>query len=200
MKLILIITVVILSLNNLFASDYKCDTLIDNTYFKTCYSFEHNSAIWSYAKITDGNNTVGITKRPSFYADKRIPLEHRVYSSDFTNTGFDRGHLQNDSNFDYSEESLKETYAMSNITLQYPKTNQISNRLIENRQREILKTQKEIEIYILIYYGDEKVKNKISIPTYFYIITSNKKNNFKECHILKNDNIEYTLDQMKTEC
>lgn len=200
MKLILIITVVILSLNNLFASDYKCDTLIDNTYFKTCYSFDRNSAIWSYAKITNSNNTVGITKRPSFYADKRIPLEHRVYSSDFTNTGFDRGHLQNDSNFDYSEESLKETYAMSNITLQYPKTNQISNRLIENRQREILKTQKEIEIYILIYYGDEKVKNKISIPTYFYIITSNKKNNFKECHILKNDNIEYTLDQMKTEC
>jgi DNA/RNA endonuclease G (NUC1) len=86
LKLILIITVLILSLNNLFASDYKCDVLIDNTYFKTCYSFEHNSAIWSYAKITDSNNTVGITKRPSFYADKRISLEHRLYSSDFTNT------------------------------------------------------------------------------------------------------------------
>ena len=63
-----------------------------------------------------------------------------------------------------------------------------------------MKTQKEIEIYILVYYSNEKVKNKISIPSYFYIITANKINNFKECYILKNDNIEYTLDQMKTEC
>ena len=89
---------------------------------------------------------------------------------------------------------------MSNITLQYPKTNQISNRLIENRQREILKIQKEIEIYILVYYTNEKIKNKISVPSYYYIITQNKNNNFKECFILKNDNIVYTLDQMHTDC
>lgn len=200
MKLLSIITIVIISFNNLFASNYKCDVFIDNNYFKTCYSFEHNSAIWSYAKILNENNDVGILKRPSFYADKRIPLEHRVFSTDYTNSGFDRGHLQNDSNFDYSEESLKETYAMSNITPQYPKTNQISNRLIENRQREILKEQKEIEIYIFVYYSKNRVKNKISIPSYFYIITSNKKNNFKECYILNNDNLEYTLQQMKTDC
>lgn len=197
---LIIIMILMVNLNNLFALDYKCDILIDNTYFKTCYSFEHNSAIWSYSKINNINNDVGIQKRPSFYADKRIPLEHRVYSSDFTNTGFDRGHLQNDSNFDYSLASLKETYAMSNITLQYPKTNQISNRLIENRQRDILKIQKEIEIYILVYYSNNKIKNKISIPSYFYIITENKKNNFKECYILNNDNLEYSLDQMKSEC
>lgn len=186
--------------NNLYASDYTCDILFDNTFFKTCYSFEHNSAIWSYSKLTESTNNVGISKRPSFYSDKRIPTPHRVYPSDYTNSGFDRGHLQNDSNFDYSEESLKETYAMSNITLQYPKTNQISNRLIENRQREILKEQKEIEIYIFVYYSKNRVKNKISIPSYFYIITSNKKNNFKECYILNNDNLEYTLQQMKTDC
>lgn len=200
MKFILTISAVIVFLNNLVAADYKCDLLIDNSYFKTCYSFEHNSAIWSYAKIYEDNNNVGISKRPSFYSEKRIPIEHRVYTSDYTNTGFDRGHLQNDANFDYSEESLRETYSMSNITLQYPKTNQISNRLIENRQREVLKTQKELEIYIFVYYTKEKVKNKISIPSYFYIITVNKKNNFKECYILNNDNVEYKLEQMKTEC
>lgn len=198
MKILLIMFFLIL--NNLNANDYKCDVLIDNSYFKTCYSFEHNSAIWSYSKLTDSNNNVGLIKSPAFYSDKRIPIEHRVYSSDFTNTGFDRGHLQNDANFDYSLESLKETYAMSNITLQYPKTNQISNRLIENRQREILKIQKEIEIYILVYYTNEKIKNKISVPSYYYIITQNKNNNFKECFILKNDNIVYTLDQMHTDC
>lgn len=198
MKILLIMFFLIL--NNLNANDYKCDVLIDNSYFKTCYSFEHNSAIWSYSKLTDSNNNVGLIKSPAFYSDKRIPIEHRIYSSDFTNTGFDRGHLQNDANFDYSLESLKETYAMSNITLQYPKTNQISNRLIENRQREILKIQKEIEIYILVYYTNEKIKNKISVPSYYYIITQNKNNNFKECFILKNDNIVYTLDQMHTDC
>lgn len=198
MKILLIMFFLIL--NNLNANDYKCDVLIDNSYFKTCYSFEHNSAIWSYSKLTDSNNSVGLIKSPAFYSDKRIPIEHRIYSSDFTNTGFDRGHLQNDANFDYSLESLKETYAMSNITLQYPKTNQISNRLIENRQREILKIQKEIEIYILVYYTNEKIKNKISVPSYYYIITQNKNNNFKECFILKNDNIVYTLDQMHTDC
>lgn len=198
MKILLIMFFLIL--NNLNANDYKCGVLIDNSYFKTCYSFEHNSAIWSYSKLTDSNNSVGLIKSPAFYSDKRIPIEHRIYSSDFTNTGFDRGHLQNDANFDYSLESLKETYAMSNITLQYPKTNQISNRLIENRQREILKIQKEIEIYILVYYTNEKIKNKISVPSYYYIITQNKNNNFKECFILKNDNIVYTLDQMRTDC
>ena len=179
----------------------KCSQIIYNTYFETCYSYEYNSAIYSYSIIDDNKvNSINIKKRYNFYEDQRLPKKNRVNSSDYTNSGFDRGHLQNDANFDYSEESLRETYSMSNITLQYPKTNRVSNKAIEIYQRQQVKMYRELEIFIYVTYTDKKVKDKISIPDKYHIIMENKNFNYKECFILQNDNVEYKLQDMKVQC
>lgn len=193
---------IIFSVINLYSSELpNCDQILDNTYFKTCYSYEQNSALYSISIIKDTLvDTVNIKKRPSFYADDKLPKEHQVKVSDFDKTGFDKGHLQNDANFDYSDDSLKATYAMSNMTLQYPKTNRVSNKIIEKYTRDQSKIYHDLQVLIIVNYSGNKLNDKIGIPDSYDVILENKDSNYKECFFLKNDNKEYKLNEMKVQC
>lgn len=184
----------------LIASTNECDKILENGYFSTCYSYKYKSAVFSHSILKEELvNSVNIQKRPNFYSDKNLPENVRVKPSDYDKTGFDRGHLQNDANFDYSEESLNSTYVMSNMTLQYPKTNRVSNKLLEVYTRDKLKEMKVIDNLIVIKYTDKKVNN-IGVPLQYEITLENKDKNYKECFILKNDNISYTVDELRVNC
>ena len=175
----------------------NCDKIIDNTYFKSCYNYNYRSTTASYIELDSKVNTNNIADRFEFYEETNIPQEYRVKSSDYTNSGFDRGHIQSDASNDYSIESRNSTYAMSNITLQYPITNRRSYLKVEKRERELLTFHNKIKSLTLIKYTDKKYKN-ISIPEAYYKIFYNS--SFIECYKIPNDNIRYELEQMKISC
>lgn len=176
----------------------NCDKDLNNGYFRTCYNYTYKSATSSYAEI-DGKlvNSLNINERSSFYEDKNIPEEYRAKDSDFLNSHFDKGHIQSDASNDYSEESKKATYVLSNITMQYPNTNRRSNLAIEKRERELATIYGKIKSLTLIEYSEQSVKG-IRIPSSYAKILFNA--DFSECYYLKNDNIIYTLEQMKKDC
>ena len=175
----------------------NCDKIIDNTYFKSCYNYNYRSTTASYIELDGKVNINNIADRFEFYEETNIPTEYRVKSSDYTNSGFDRGHIQSDASNDYSIESRNSTYTMSNITLQYPITNRRSYLKVEKRERELLTFHNKIKSLTLIKYTDKKYKN-ISIPETYYKIFYNS--SFIECYKIPNDNKSYKLDEMKINC
>lgn len=176
----------------------NCDIVLDNGNFKTCYSFKYKSATSSIINLNASDiDTNNISKRPNFYEDKNIPHFFRTNTNDYTNTGFDRGHIQSDASNDYNQHALNLTYVMSNIALQYPNTNRQSYFAVEKRERELTKINGVITVLTLIKYTDNKV-NGINIPSNFIKIFFN--NNFLECYNIKNDNKKYTLDEMRVKC
>lgn len=198
--LIVLLLIVIMSADEIEVNKYfeKCDKPLDNGYFKTCYNYEYKSATASYIELSGANvNKGNIKKRFDFTEDLNIPEIFRTKDSDFLNSGCDRGHVQSDASNDYSEESRNATYLMSNITMQYPNTNRRSYLKVEKRERELAVQYKQIKALTLISYTDKTIKG-IRIPFEYTKILWNK--NIRECYIIKNDNIIYSIDEMRIDC
>lgn len=198
--LIVLLLIVIMSADEIEVNKYfeKCDKPLDNGYFKTCYNYEYKSATASYIELIGDNvDKKNIKLRFEFTQDKNIPEIFRTKDSDWTNSGFDRGHVQSDASNDYSEASRNATYLMSNITMQYPNTNRRSYFKVEKRERELAVHYKNIKALTLISYSDKSIRG-IRIPLEYTKIFWN--NDFKECYIIKNDDKVYTLEDMKVDC
>ncbi len=183
------------------AEQFKtCDQIIDNPVFKSCYNYKLKSTTASLITLKAENITLpSIVKRPSFYEDKNIPEQYRTKSSDYTNSGFDRGHIQSDSSNDYSAESLKLTYAMSNITFQYPITNRQSYYEVEKQERKLTTLYELIHVLTIIHYTEKQV-NGISVPSEYIKVFFNSKYEPVQCYVVPNDNKKYSLDETEKSC
>ncbi len=99
-----------------------CSQVVDKEFFKVCYSYDLNGGLkllhidWT----ADLVNELNIKERPKFYEEEQLPEEYRAEYSDYTHSGYDRGHMAPDASFDWSIESLEATYSMANIIPQVP--------------------------------------------------------------------------------
>ena len=178
----------------------NCNQVLQNHTFKSCYNYEFKGVTASLAEIRGKNvNLINITKRPQFYEDKNIPEQHRTQSSDWTNTGHDRGHIESDASNDYSEEVLKLTYTMSNITLQKPITNRQSYLEVEKRERELAVLYNKIYTFTVINYSNDIINN-IRVPSEYIKMFFDSEYKPLECYKIKNDNIRYELHESKIGC
>ena len=176
----------------------KTGQVLNNKIFKSCYNYNYKSSTVSYIELNSSNiDYKNIKHRPTFYSDLNVLEEFRTNYNDYTGKGFDRGHIQSDASNDYSEEVLRLTYAMSNITLQYPQTNRRSYLSVEKHERELTIKYKNIKALTLISYSDETI-NGIRVPSDYTKIFWNSE--FMKCYIIKNNNIVYSLEEMKIDC
>lgn len=110
---------------NDFINISKCDQIIDKQVFQICYDYKLKGAKAVWYQL-DGQlvNAVNIKDRPKFYTEKNLPVKYRSKSSDYIESGYDRGHIASDASFDYNEKALSKTYTMANIIPQafYDKT------------------------------------------------------------------------------
>lgn len=121
---------------------------IDKTEFKIEFNERYKLAEKVSYFIDEKVNKTNIKDRPKFYADQEVPEEYRVYPDDYTNTGYDRGHLPPDANFDYDIDVLRKTYSMAVIVPQHPTVN-----------RGIWADLEELERYIVSQFGSAYVEN-----------------------------------------
>lgn len=126
-----------------------------------------------------------------FYEEPTLPFFNRVKSSDYTRSGYDRGHLAPDADFDYSPDSLKQTYSMANVAPQTPTLNRKVWLKGEKYERLVATKLGDVNVINVVNYSKEplKMNHKIDIPNKFYKIIYNDSKNFKKCFTF--DNIEY---------
>lgn len=154
-----------------FGLPYKSDKLLERRGFALGYSKKYRQALWiSYVLSAERLLGVKLRRRNVFRVDPDIKYRP-VSPKDYRKSGYDRGHLAAAADMQYSKDTIKHSFYMTNISPQIP----LFNRGIWKR----LETQvrawaiKEKKIYIITGPVFRK-RNKrlgearIAVPVAFY--------------------------------
>ncbi|WP_017731968.1 DNA/RNA non-specific endonuclease [Nafulsella turpanensis] len=133
---------------------------------------EHGQAAWVAYLLSSQHQRNSFERRNNFREDPL--LEGKSASpEDYTNSGYDRGHLAPAGDLDYSKNALAESFYMSNISPQEPSFNRGGWKELED----LIRTWATLEDSLLIVTGPvlqpglKKIgRNKVSVPEYFYKI------------------------------
>jgi len=156
--------------SNAVASSSSSDNylVVRNAY---ALSFNSSRGIpnWVAWRISEGD--FGAAERQNnFRPDAVLPKNlTRVTPTDYTGSGFDRGHLCPSADRSSSEQANSETFLMTNIAPQTPDLNREVWENLESYSRTLVKKGK-VDLYIVAgAYGEKgKLKKKVTIPTNFW--------------------------------
>ncbi len=175
---------------NSFINREKCNQIIDNEFIKICYDYKLKGAkAVSYTLDGDLVNETNIVKRPNFYAEKSLDKKYRIYTTDYTNSGYDRGHLAPDASFDWSQESLNAVYTLANIIPQAPQVNRNMWSKLEKFARDKAVELGELDVINVVKYSKNSKKigeHKMSVSRGFYKMLYNNNLGYQECFYYSN--------------
>jgi endonuclease G len=141
--------------------------LLVNNYYALSYNRDKGTPNWVAWRIS--KTELGDLPRPNpdpFRPDARLPKDWKpVTPSDYTGSGFDRGHMCPSADRSGSADGMSETFLMSNMV---PQTGDL-NRGVWARFEGYLRTlvTRGSDVYIISgVYGEKgKLKKKVTVPT-----------------------------------
>ena len=174
-----------------FINNANCDTIIDKEFLEICYSYDYKVAK-SVAYKLDGDlvNETNIKERPRFYEEETLEQTQRAKYSDYTNSGYDRGHLAPDASFDWSRESLEATYSLANIIPQVPEVNRDMWVKVEKYARDKAVELGSVNILNIVKYNTTPNRigtSGIAVSKGFYKVLYNDDESYKECYYYANE-------------
>ncbi len=139
--------------------------LLVNNYMVICYNRDRaipNWVAWRVTKEDMGN----VERVDSFRPDDRLPKGWtRVTPSDYTGSGFDRGHVCPNADRNGSPDSMASTFVMTNMTPQTPDLNRGPWQKLEAYLRTLVTRGSDVYIYAGVYGEKGKLKRKVTVPT-----------------------------------
>ncbi len=148
--------------NNSNADNY----LIVNTSYAVSYNNNRGTANWVAWRIAE-SDFGAVDRQNNFRPDPNLPKNFaRVTPTDYTGSGFDRGHLCPSADRSGDINANSQTFLMTNIIPQTPDLNRNVWERFESYSRELVKRGK-VDLYVVagVYGVKGKLKNKISVPT-----------------------------------
>ncbi|MEZ5426721.1 MAG: DNA/RNA non-specific endonuclease [Pyrinomonadaceae bacterium] len=140
--------------------------LMVNTAYALSYNNSKGTANWVAWRVTESN--LGDAERQNdFRIDDRLPKNfNRIKPTDYTRSGFDRGHLCPSADRAGSEEANSETFLMTNMVPQTADLNRNLWERLESYSRGLVKRGK-VDLYIIAgVYGEKgRLKKKVTVPT-----------------------------------
>ncbi len=153
--------------NSLNTNNY----LMESKFYTLSYNRQESLANWVAWRLT--RNDLGETSRQNdFRPDDRLPADwEHITPSDYSRSGFDRGHFAPSADRSNSLESNSSTFLMTNISPQTPDLNQGPWEKLESYSRSMVRRGGTLYI-IAGHYGNRRgrVKSKIAVPTDFWKI------------------------------
>jgi endonuclease G len=146
--------------------------IIAHGWYVLCYNEKYEQANWVSYLLTEKMCTDGPVKRSSvFYKDTMIE-SGSASPEDYKASGYDRGHLCPAGDMKFSEQAMKESFYMSNMSPQLPSFNRGIWKKLEEQVRCWAIANKELHITTGGILHDNLpmigMVNKISVPGYFY--------------------------------
>lgn len=140
--------------------------------FAVMYSGVSRTPLWSaeYLDRTRLQQAKQIDREDSFHEESRLPKSMRASLSDYSGSGYDRGHLS--PNGDMATRSQQyDSFSLANIAPQSPRNNRYIWRNIESATRYL--TQQYGEVYAVtgVAFTDKKTKqlaDRVLVPSHFY--------------------------------
>jgi endonuclease G len=155
------------------------EQLIKYPYYTISYSEKHKQAEWVAYKLTRDMVLKATAERGhlTFKKDTSLASNKAVKSSDYTRSGYDRGHLVPAQDMAFSATAMKETFFMSNVSPQDKDFNRGKWKELENQTRTWASENDEIYVIagpVLTKRAIKrfpKAKKAIPVPhSYFKII------------------------------
>lgn len=140
--------------------------------FAVMYSGVTKTPLWSAEHLTKKRITDAkkISREDNFHEESRLPKSIRATLSDYSKSGFDRGHLAPNGNMADRAQQY-DSFSLANIAPQSPRNNRYVWRNIETATRQL--TQKYGEVYSItgVAFLNPKVetlKGRVLVPSHFF--------------------------------
>lgn len=134
------------------------------------YNYDTKNADWVAYHVTAESVNITNKRSNSFKEDTEMPDYARSTLADYRGSGYDRGHLAPSATMDFTRESMKQSFLMSNMSPQLPGFNRVGWRVLEEHVRALANEYNEL--YVVtgpIYEGNEgTIGNGVVIPSAFY--------------------------------
>ena len=160
--------------------------VVEHKYYTLSYSEEHEQAEWVAYKLTEDNLRKPRVKRAKkFNPDKSIKGKS-AYHNDYTHSGYTRGHLAPAGDMAFSEDAMRESFYMSNMSPQLKEFNGGIWRELEETVRDWAYDNDELYIVSGPVLKDGHIikqigrNNKVSVPDLFYKIVLDIKGSDKK--------------------
>ena len=95
------------------------ETVTQHSAYSLVYNHKHMQAKWVAYNLTYGNTVGGAERSSKFSIDPSISPRTAV-TSDYTKTGYDRGHLAPAGDMKFSAQAMSESFYMGNVSPQLP--------------------------------------------------------------------------------
>jgi endonuclease G len=159
----------------------SADQILVNRFFTIGYSYYFRQAKWTLEIVDpDKKDMDTVERRNKFKSDYRIPKRFRADLSDYSGSGYDRGHLVASANHNDEHIQNSETFLLSNMSPQTPDLNRQKWRELETKVRELDNIEEILETYVItgpifdfgasITMIGENDDNgvRIPVPSHFY--------------------------------
>ena len=147
------------------------ETIITHTGYTVSYNHHYKTPNWVAWELTRQETTGEEGRTNQFLPDPSLP-EPRVETSDYTHSGYDRGHMAPAADMKWSKQAMKESFYMSNICPQNRKLNRDDWGDLEEKCREWAKKYGRVYIACGPIYDKASPKrigkHQVAVPDRFF--------------------------------
>ncbi len=166
--------------------------IICNKEFGIGYSTQMKVPLFVIQKLTAENVTSATQLHSAtFRADPRFPKEAQAALSDYTNSGFDRGHMAPFEDHNHDREAALETMFLTNVVPQNSSNNRGIWRVLETQVRNMTL---DGDVYVItgpIFEGRINTigENKIPVPTRLFKVIVMPSTRTAITYVIPNTNV-----------
>lgn len=147
------------------ASSDANNFLMVNSSYALSYNRLKATANWVAWTVTAADFGA-VDRANDFRPDANLPNGfYRATPTDYTGSGFDRGHLCPSADRTASPELNSQTFLMTNIVPQTPDLNQGVWKRFEDYTRDLVEQGSDVYVVAGVYGSVGKLKNKITVPS-----------------------------------
>ena len=146
------------------------DQILCRSGYAVGYNYDTKNADWVAYHITAESVNAKFKRSNRFKADQELPEYAQSTLSDYSKSGYDRGHLAPSAAMDFSQESMQSSFLLSNMSPQLPGFNRVGWRLLEEHVRDLANEYQELYVVTGPIYegGEATIGNGVIIPSAFY--------------------------------
>jgi endonuclease G len=147
--------------------------LVKHTYYTLSYNEKYEQANWVYYSLTDSMVINGGSERSNKFKVDKLVSTGSAKSTDYTKSGYDRGHLCPAADMDFNPIAMEESFLMSNICPQAPDFNRGIWKELETEVRSWAKKEHKLYVVTGPVFNDNKGtigSDEVLVPGYFFKI------------------------------
>lgn len=169
----LLFTANIIAANSVEFLPFPARDIVRHTYYTLSYNETYEQANWVYYSLTDSMILNSGEERGNNFKMDKLVVTISAKSSDYTKSGYDRGHLCPAGDMGFNQIAMEESFYMSNISPQTPEFNRGIWKELETTVRKWAVNERHVYVVTGPVFKNAKGsigKEEVLVPGYYFKI------------------------------